>query len=116
VREPNDRRPYTVEALAERWQCGKDAIYALIRKFAEGEPGGLPAFTIGGKLWRIKAEVVDQWEDNGGSTRSENSDSVLSMEKLSPSGEDPASDIALESSRKQRADLRLMRLSAAQRL
>src|SRR5688572_10887730 len=68
MRDPNDRRPFTVAALADHWSCSLESIYALIRKFERGEPGGLPAFTIGGKLWRIKVEVVDQWERNGGST------------------------------------------------
>jgi excisionase family DNA binding protein len=60
MRDPNDRRPYTVALLAERWQCSPESIYALIRK------GELKAFTIGGKLWRIRADVVDLWE--GGQT------------------------------------------------
>ena len=59
-------RPYSVDELAERWGCARESIYALIRKHVRGEPGGLPAFTIGGKLYRIKREIVEQWESSGG--------------------------------------------------
>src|SRR5262245_26721768 len=112
MRDPCDRRPYTVESLAERWQCGKDAIYALIRKFTEGEPGGLPAFTIGGKLWRIKAEVVEQWEDNGGSTRWADTASEPLKAKPSSSGgttNGKGTVIDSASSTRQKVEERLMR-------
>lgn len=112
MRDPADRRPYTVEALASRWQCGKDAIYSLIRKFTEGEPGGLPAFTIGGKLWRIKAEVVEQWEDSGGSTRLADTGSEALKAKPSSSGAtttEKGTAIDLVSSTRRKVEERLTR-------
>src|SRR5688572_31862884 len=83
MRDPNDRRPFTVAALADHWSCSLESIYALIRKFDRGEPGGLPAFTIGGKLLRIKVEVVEQWEGNGASTSS--GGTVLDSSTVKPS-------------------------------
>ena len=125
MRDPADRRPYTVEQLAETWQCSRESIYALIRRFVQNQPGGLPAFTIGGKLWRIKAEVVEQWQDVGGSTRSADIDSALSLTnepantKPSSAGETtPTSRIVSDSESMVRArvERRLMRGSAASRL
>lgn len=54
-------KPFTVATLADRWQCSTHAIYWLIREKR------LPAFRLGGKLLRIRAEDVTQWESTGGS-------------------------------------------------
>lgn len=48
--------PYTVPALADRWQCSKDFVYSLIRN------GELNAFRLGGKLLRIAAKEVERFE------------------------------------------------------
>ncbi len=56
-------RPMTVAQVADRWACSKDAIYALIRDQK------LRAFRVGGKLLRIRAEDVTQWENAGGRRR-----------------------------------------------
>jgi excisionase family DNA binding protein len=118
------RKPYTVKELAERWQVSQEAVYALIRKHARGEPGGLPAFTIGGKLWRIRAEEVERWEGDGGSMQSGNTGSERSTTpgsgstKPSSSGgtsTDPTDDV-LVSSLKERADSRLMGSLAASKV
>lgn len=107
------RKPYSVSQLAEHWACSHEAIYALLRKHARGEPGGLPHFTIGGKLYRIKAEVVDQWERNGGATKSDSIDLERSPgeadceKRLSSGASSPAdTDIDLVSSVRKRAELR----------
>jgi excisionase family DNA binding protein len=52
---------YTVTALAHRFGCDKDTIYALIRS------GRLPAFNIakpGSKraTWRVSASAVDDFD------------------------------------------------------
>jgi hypothetical protein len=52
-------KPLTVAQLADRWQCSSESIYALIRKFERGEPGGLKHFKIGPKLIRIPCQEVD---------------------------------------------------------
>lgn len=114
ARSPDDTRPYTVKQLAETWQCTEETIYALIRKFQKGEPDGLPAFTIGGKLLRIKAEVVDQWQNSGGSTKWGDTGSGRSSIPISndmrPSSVGATTagltDIDLESSLRRRAELR----------
>lgn len=117
-------RPYTVAQLAARWQCAAESIYALIRKHERGEPGGLPAFTIGGKLLRIKAEVVDQWEGSGGSTASDATASDASSTRASGSmkplsvGEMSKASTERDSvsTVRSRVERRLMRGSAASRL
>jgi len=49
---PENRRPYTVKSLAERWQCSDEHVRKLVRS------GALQAFALGGKLIRIsKIEV-----------------------------------------------------------
>lgn len=52
------RRPYSVEKLAKRWNCGE----ALIRKLVT--EGRLPSFRIG-TLIRISAVEVDRFEQTG---------------------------------------------------
>lgn len=53
---PENRRPYTVKALAERWGCSDEHIRKMVKS------GQLQAFALGGKLIRISAEEVDRWE------------------------------------------------------
>ena len=53
---PENRRPYTVKSLAERWDCSEEHIRKLVRS------GKLPAFSLGGKLIRIAVEDVGLWE------------------------------------------------------
>lgn len=123
--EHEDAKPFTVKKLAERWDCTEETIYALIRKFVKGEPDGLPAFTIGGKLWRIKAEIVEQWESSGGSMKWAASDSARSSAQKSD-GTKPSSagvtraeshiDTDLVSSLKRRAELRSMHGLAGSKL
>lgn len=53
---------YTPAQVADRWQCSERHIRNMI---ASGE---LPAFRLGGKLLRIRAEDVETFEcQNGGS-------------------------------------------------
>lgn len=47
---------YSVATLAEHWQCGTDTVYALIHS------GQVRAFKLGGKLWRIRADEVERFE------------------------------------------------------
>jgi excisionase family DNA binding protein len=111
--------PYTVDELAERWSCTREAIYAAIRH----PVNPLPAFKIGGKLWRIRAEEVTRWENAGGSTRSEGTGSEPSepqTDDMRPSsaGEtrtDPI-DADLVSSARQRVERRLMHSLAGSKL
>ncbi len=48
--------PYSPKKLAERWGCSRQFVHKLIRK------GELPAFRIGEKLLRVRAEEVHKWE------------------------------------------------------
>lgn len=50
------RQVYSPASLAERWECSQRYIRKLI---AIGE---LPAFPLGGKLWRIRGEDVEAFE------------------------------------------------------
>jgi len=54
--ETERKRPYTPETLAERWQCSAPHIYRLLNS------GQLPGFKLGGKLWRVRAEDVEEYE------------------------------------------------------
>lgn len=73
-------RPFTVASLAERWECSTHAVYALIRDKR------LPAFRVGGKLLRIRAEDVQTWESAGGNTVLENTGLEPSTGKPSSAG------------------------------
>lgn len=76
---------YSVATLAERWGCGPDTIYSLIRS------GDITAFKLGGKLLRIRADEVERYE-------CQNIASNGSGENLPSSGtkEADATDIRLE--------------------
>lgn len=50
---------FSVATLAERWGCGTDTVYALVRS------GELRAFRLGAKLIRIKREDVERFERGG---------------------------------------------------
>ena len=50
---------YSVATLADRWGCGTDAVYSLIRS------GDLRAFKVGGKLLRIRMDEVERYETEG---------------------------------------------------
>lgn len=47
---------YSVSGLADHWGCGTDTVYSLIKG------GDLPAFKLGGKLLRIRADEVERYE------------------------------------------------------
>jgi excisionase family DNA binding protein len=47
---------YTVAALAEHWGCSTSFIYEQIAC------GALPAWKLGGKLYRIGAAAVEEYE------------------------------------------------------
>jgi excisionase family DNA binding protein len=53
--------PFTLESLAERWGCSANYVRNLIVK------GNLPAFKVGGRLFRISAAAVEKFETSGGS-------------------------------------------------
>ena len=48
------KRPYTPETLAERWECSPELIRRMLKS------GELQGFKVGGKLWRIRYEVVEE--------------------------------------------------------
>ncbi|WP_226660578.1 excisionase family DNA-binding protein [Alteriqipengyuania lutimaris] len=50
-----ERPPFTPAALAERWGCSTTAVYDLLAT------GALRSFRVG-KLWRIPATAVDEYE------------------------------------------------------
>lgn len=52
-----DRRPYTVAMLSERWRCSEQFIRDEIKR------GNLRAMRFGGKLIRIPADAVDEYEN-----------------------------------------------------
>ena len=47
---------FTARTLAKRWHCTTQTVYNLRAK------GELHGFKLGGKLWRIRAEEVEQVE------------------------------------------------------
>jgi excisionase family DNA binding protein len=49
-------KPFTTQALAERWECSPNTIRAMIHR------GELKAFKVGGKLLRVSADEVEKWE------------------------------------------------------
>jgi excisionase family DNA binding protein len=51
-----DCRTFTVAALADHWQVTTTTIYNLIDR------GELRAWRLGGKLWRINADAVGEYE------------------------------------------------------
>lgn len=55
-------RAYTPETLAERWDCSPSVIRKLCRK------GDLPSFRLGGKLLRIRADDVEEYECQSGAS------------------------------------------------
>ncbi len=52
---------YTPETLAERWLCSGRHIRSMIAR------GDLKGFRLGGKLLRISAEEVENYESRNGS-------------------------------------------------
>ena len=101
-------RPFTVQELAERWSCAPESVYVLIRSKR------LAAFTIGGKLLRVRPEEVERWENAGASTKSEAIGSEplgasTGRRRLSATGiaTDPTEDASVSSLRK-RAESRLI--------
>jgi excisionase family DNA binding protein len=53
---------YTPATLASKWACSERHVRNMIDR------GELPAFRLGGKLWRIRSEDVEIFEcQNGGS-------------------------------------------------
>jgi excisionase family DNA binding protein len=83
-------KPYTVQGLADRWGCSVWAVYALIKA------GRLPAFRLGGKLLRIRAEDVAKWESTGGSTALEDTGSASSKVKQSSAGRTKKASLTAE--------------------
>lgn len=55
--------PFTPSSLAERWQCSERHIRNMI------DSGKLPAFRLAGKLWRIRAEDVEEFECQSGASQ-----------------------------------------------
>jgi excisionase family DNA binding protein len=47
---------FTPESLAERWQCSARHVRNMIAR------GELPAFQLGGKLLRVREDVVEAFE------------------------------------------------------
>lgn len=78
-------RVYSVASLAEHWDCGTDTVYALVRS------GELPAFKLGGKLLRIRADEVERYE-----CRTTPSNDTAESSPSSGQRADDATDIRLE--------------------
>lgn len=76
-------RPYTIERLAERWECSGEHVRRLLIN------GDLQGFKLGGKVWRITAKAVEAFECR-------TIDSEDSRESLSPSGMRTENDIATD--------------------
>ena len=80
--------PFTPETLADRWQCSPRHIRNMIRD------GRLPGFRLGGKLLRIRAGDVEEFEqcqntdsddteDNGPSSpEPDQAENVVRLEKI----------------------------------
>lgn len=51
---------FTPKSLAERWECSAGTVYSMI------ERGELLAFKVGDKLLRIRGDVVEAFECQGG--------------------------------------------------
>lgn len=56
---PTETEVYTVDDLAERWKCSRDALYDMLRKKK------LRAFKVGGH-YRISAAEVARHENGEG--------------------------------------------------
>lgn len=56
-------RPYTVAQLAAYWQCSTTFVYDRINA------GELRAFKLGGKLFRVSTEAVEEYEQRGATNR-----------------------------------------------
>lgn len=56
-------RPFTVARLAEHWQVSDTFVYDEIKA------GRLEAFRLGGKLIRVSAKAVVEYEDRAASQR-----------------------------------------------
>lgn len=54
--ENKPKRPYTPDTLAELWGCSANHVRNLIHR------GELPAYRLGERLFRIKAEDVRAYE------------------------------------------------------
>lgn len=50
-------KPFTVSALADRWGVSTTFIYNMLNS------GTLEGIKLGAKLWRIKPEVVERYEN-----------------------------------------------------
>lgn len=77
---------YTPETLADRWQCSPRHVRNMIRD------GRLPGFRLGGKLLRIRAGDVEEFEQcqNG------DSDAIEASSQPSQDQAPAAADIRLE--------------------
>ncbi len=88
--------PYTPETLADRWQCSPRHIRNMIRD------GRLRGFRVGGKLIRIRARVVEEFEqcqdtdlddteDNGQqSPEQEQAESVVRLARIERRQREPS--------------------------
>lgn len=76
---------YSVATLAQRWECGEDTIYSMIRS------GSLRAFKVGGKLLRIRGDEVERFECQNTVSNDTEESSLSSGTKA-----DDATDIRLE--------------------
>ena len=62
---------FTPKSLAERWECSAGTIYNMI------ERGELAAFKVGGKLLRIREDVVEAYERQNDILQGEDDSSAL---------------------------------------
>jgi len=65
-------RPYTVDRLAERWECSAATVRALVSS------GRLRAMRVG-RLIRVRPEWVEEFECGGRPTRT---DEDVALERL----------------------------------
>lgn len=73
-------KPFTIEALAERWECNHQVIRKLIDK------GDLKSFRVGAKLIRISTDEVERYEKEGPWQPMATSTSQGSTGGISPDG------------------------------
>jgi len=78
---------FSVATLAERWECGTDTVYSLIRS------GDLHAFKLGGKLLRIRHDEVERFECQATTTPSND---TADCSRSSGTRAEDATDIRLE--------------------
>lgn len=88
-----ERANYTPDQLAERWECSANTVRNMIKDKK------LPAFKLGGRVYRIPAKAVEEHEK----CLSENTGSNSSGESGASSGEKEERNIGVRLARMTKA-------------